>query len=345
MSRAARERRVFFVEEPVFDGDADRLELHEVAPSLITAVPHLRRENDRSADDAQRVLLDELRARFSIRAPIRWFYNPLALAFARHVNGGPTVYDCMDELTGFKGAHPELGRWEADLPRTADVVFTGGQSLYEAKRHRHANVHAFPSSVDREHFARARSGEAVEPEDQAHLPRPRIGYFGVIDERMDLELLAGLAEAQPERQVVMIGPVVKIDPASLPRRRNLHYLGQKRYEELPSYIAGWDVAILPFALNDATRFISPTKTLEYMAAGRTIVSTPIRDVVRPYGERGLVRIADRERFADAVEAALEERGTEAAIARQSAADAWLAGTSWDRTWSAMDALIRRLDAA
>ncbi len=169
---------------------------------------------------------------------------------------------------------------------------------------RDPNVYAFPSSVDNAHFARARGAQLSDPLDQRHLPGPRLGYFGVIDERLDLDLLAKIADADSTWQVVMVGPVVKINPDDLPRRPNIHYLGQKTYDELPAYLAGWDVALMPFALNEATRFISPTKTLEYLAAGKPIVSTAIRDVVTPYGEKSLVRIADHETFALQIEDAL-----------------------------------------
>ena len=172
----------------------------------------------------------------------------------------------------------------------ADLVFTGGQSLYEAKRGQHPRVFAFPSSVDAAHFARARRA-TDDPADQAAIPHPRLGFFGVIDERMDLDLLAAIADARPDWHLVIIGPVVKVDPASYRERANIHYLGKKDYQELPGYLAGWDVALLPFAINESTRFISPTKTPEYLAAGKPVVSTPIRDVVRPYGMRGLVHIA------------------------------------------------------
>jgi UDP-galactopyranose mutase len=244
----------------------------------------------------------------------------------------------MDELAAFAGAPPELTRLERDLFARADVVFTGGHTLYEAKRSSHHNVHAFPSSVDVAHFARARAGVA-DPADQRTIPRPRLGYFGVIDERMDYELLRGVAAARPEWQIVLIGPTAKVDPASLPVAGNLHYLGPKLYADLPEYIAGWDVAILPFARNDATRFISPTKTPEYLAAGKPVVSTSIRDVVRPYGDLRLARIADTtDAFVAAVEAALAENADE----RRRAADAFLANLSWDRTWSAMRQLMEQV---
>jgi glycosyltransferase involved in cell wall biosynthesis len=241
----------------------------------------------------------------------------------------------MDELSAFANAPAALKALEAELFRRASVVFTGGQSLYEAKRKAHHNVHPFPSSVDVEHFAAARQ-MTVDPADQAPLARPRLGFFGVIDERMDIDLIAGVAAARPAWQIVLLGPVVKVDPTVLPRRPNIRYLGPKSYAELPGYIAGWDVALLPFARNDATRYISPTKTPEYLAAGKPVVSTSIRDVVRPYGQSGLVRIADDvDAFVRACEAALAED----ASARMRDADAFLRQTSWDGTWARMRNLV------
>jgi UDP-galactopyranose mutase len=262
----------------------------------------------------------------------------MAVPFTNHLTACAIVYDCMDELSAFAHAPAALKRNESELLRRAHLVFTGGQSLYEAKRDAHPNVHAFPSSVDVAHFAQARQ-ITTDPPDQASIARPRLGFFGVIDERMDIDLVAGVAAARPDWQLVMLGPVVKIDPAVLPRPGNVHYLGAKKYDELPRYIAGWDVALLPFARNDATRYISPTKTPEYMAAGKPVVSTSIRDVVRPYGQQGLVRIADTvDTFVAACEAALAE---DAAVRRREA-DAFLRQTSWDGTWARMR---RLLDAA
>jgi UDP-galactopyranose mutase len=341
MVRCARGGRVLFVEEPIFDADAPHVTTHEVAPQLATAVPHMPRGTALAAVWALlRELLDELLERRGVRVPLLWFYTPMALRFAAHVEASAVVYDCMDELSGFHGAPPELRLRERELFERADIVFTGGHSLYEAKRAHHPRVHAFPSSVEAEHFASARGGDLSDPHDQRSIPRPRLGFFGVIDERLDRELIALLADVHREWHIVLVGPVVKIDPATLPRRANVHYLGQKRYEDLPSYIAGWDAAILPFALNEATRFISPTKTLEYLAAGKPVVSTPIHDVVRPYGERGLARIGSGMDFVRAVEQVLAERGTSAEAARRDAGDAYVASTSWDRTWSDMVSLIR-----
>jgi glycosyltransferase involved in cell wall biosynthesis len=349
LSRFARTRRVFFIEEPLpLTGGSPHLEVSPRQAGLQVVVPRLPAHL--TAFEADRLAAELLRAFFEqegVRDFVLWYYTPMALGTADRLPPAlATVYDCMDELSAFRGAPPELLLREAELLQRADLLFTGGPSLYEAKRRQHGSVHLFPSSVDVEHFAQARQPLA-DPPDQASVPRPRLGFFGVLDERLDTDLLAGVAELRPAWQLVLVGPLAKIEPSALPRRPNIHYLGQKPYAELPQYLAGWDVALLPFARNAATRFISPTKTPEYLAAGRPVVSTSIADVVRPYGEQGLVRIADEpEGFVSAVEAALaEEQGR-----RRARADAFLAGTSWELTWSAMDALVgqlleRRLDAA
>jgi len=263
----------------------------------------------------------------------------MALAFTQHIKPRAVVYDCMDELSLFHGAPPVLKEREALLLKQADVVFAGGHSLYEYKRShsQHRNIHPFPSSVDVSHFGQARAALA-DPADQAEIPHPRVGFFGVIDERTDLALLAELADLRPELQLVMVGPVVKISPDALPRRANLHWLGGKSYQELPAYLAGWGGAMLPFARNDATRFISPTKTPEYLAAGKPVVSTSITDVIRPYGREGLAWIADTAgEFAAAIDEALRSDP----ISRIAHADAFLASMSWDRTWSGMWTHVQR----
>ncbi|HKR01768.1 MAG TPA: glycosyltransferase family 1 protein [Pyrinomonadaceae bacterium] len=337
LSRFAKERRVFFVEEPIFGEERMHLDVTTRDCGVHVVVPRLPREleGSDSLESVQRAMIDRLFADHMIAEPVLWYYTPMTMPWTRHLPRAATVYDCMDELSAFKGAPRALKDREAELFKHADLVFTGGHSLYEAKRDRHRNVFAFPSSIDAPHFAQARC-IAEEPADQASIPHPRLGFFGVIDERMDIELLDGVALARPDWHLVIIGPVVKIDPATLPRRANIHYLGGKSYTELPSYLSGWDVALLPFALNESTRFISPTKTPEYLAAGRAVVSTSIRDVVRPYGEQGMVRIADTpEEFVAAIEASLNEDAT----ARMREVDAFLAQTSWDQTWGRMAELI------
>lgn len=348
MTRFASERRVFFFEEPIFDAARPQLQLRRDGDVRVV-VPHLpaaMQGDAQSTHDATRELLRGLCIEWRIDRPVCWYYTPMALNFARALTPAAVVYDCMDELSAFKGAPPELLTLEEELFELADVVFTGGHSLHEAKRTRHPRVYPFPSSVDVAHFAKARAVEQ-EPGDQASIPHPRIGFFGVIDERMDIALLGELAAAHPEWHLVMLGPVVKISEDSLPKLPNIHYLGMKQYEELPAYLSGWEVALLPFAMNESTKFISPTKTPEYLAAGCHVVSTPVRDVVRPYGEQRMVAIASTAaEFGDAIAGALAATDAE----WRARVDKYLGQLSWDRTWADMrtlveDALRRRATAA
>jgi glycosyltransferase involved in cell wall biosynthesis len=334
MTRFARERRTFFFEEPIFDASEPQLEMKRVSDNLIVVTPHLPEADHDATIARQKQVLDRLLHDFAVKDPVLWFYTPMALQFAPHIKPLLTVYDCMDELSHFDGAHPEIVQHEKQLFSRADLVFTGGHSLWEAKKQHHPRVYPFPSSVEADHFKQARRIKE-QPADQASIPGPRIGFFGVIDERMDLELIAKVADERPDWHLVMLGPVVKIDPKSLPKRDNIHWLGGKKYDELPHYLAGWDVAMMPFALNNSTKFISPTKTLEYLAAGKPVVSTAIRDVVRPYGEKGLVRIGDKDTFVSEIAGALAEDGS----IRRQAADAHVAQTSWDHTFKKMSALI------
>ncbi len=335
MSRFAKTGRVFYIEEPVISEGAARFETTARDGGVTVVVPHVPREKIANTAGVLRPLIDRMFREHRIGAHYLWIYTPMAVEWTRHLRPRAVIYDCMDELSAFKGAPPGLKENEKELLAWADIVFTGGRSLFEAKRHQHPSVYCFPSSVDVAHFASARSVRS-EPDDQARIPGPRLGYFGVIDERMDLELLAKVADARPDWHFVMLGPVVKIDRVDLPQRANIHFLGMKKYEQLPSYIAGWDVAILPFARNEATRFISPTKTPEYLAAGRPVVSTSIRDVVNPYGDLGLAHIADdAPAFVAAVEAALAEDPQK----RLKQVDAVLSLNSWARTWGRMAELI------
>ncbi|HEY9761500.1 MAG TPA: glycosyltransferase family 1 protein [Trichocoleus sp.] len=340
LTRCAQGQRTFFIEEPIVEfADSWWLDISRRDCGVWVVTPHIPEfVNDELAIAMQRSLIDELFAECAIANPVLWYYTPMALAFTGHLQPCATVYDCMDELSAFKGAPPALREFEKQLFKRADLVFTGGHSLYEAKQHQHASVHAFPSSIEVAHFSQARDLTS-DPADQADIPHPRLGFYGVIDERMDLELLDGIAQARPDWQLVIIGPVVKISPEDLPSHPNIHYLGGKSYQELPHYLAGWDVAILPFALNESTRFISPTKTPEYLAAGKPVVSTSIRDVVRPYGQQNLVHIADTvEDFVAAAEKAMQQAHQDAEWRQK--VDAFLANTSWDKTWSQMHGLIK-----
>ena len=339
MSRFARTHQVIYWEEPLFEaGGEPRLQLETDSEHGVTVATPLLPEGIQPADVEAilRRLLDEVVASRPGEL-VRWYYTPMMLTFSGHLHAACTVYDCMDELANFRFAPPELTALERELLASADVVFTGGHSLFEAKRDLHPNIHPFPSSVDRRHFAQARAGLA-DPEDQAVAPRPRLGFYGVIDERMDLGLLAALADAHPEWSLMMVGPVVKIDPVNLPRRPNIFYLGAKTYDQLPSYLAGWDVALMPFAINESTRFISPTKTPEYLAGGKPVVSTPVIDVVRHYGHLGGVGIAgDPQGFVKGCELALDL--AEASPDWLSQVDEALADLSWDRTQAQMASLI------
>lgn len=338
LSRFAKNGRVYFFEEPIFSDKPSRLEISRRNDNLTVVVPHIS-DFDREVFpdvETQRELLNQLIAQENINDFVLWFYTPMALDFADHLKPLATVFDCMDELSAFKFAPPELIENERRLLERADLVFTGGQSLYEAKKDKHERVFAFPSSIDVLHFSEARN-ISEEPNDQQFIPHPRIGYCGVIDERLDLDLLAKTADLRPDWQFIMIGPVVKISENDLPRRDNIHYLGGKDYKELPAYMSGWDVAMMPFALNESTRFISPTKTPEYLAAGLPVISTAIRDVVRPYHEKGLVYIVGSpEDFSSAITKALQEHS----VARVKKADEFLANNSWDKTWAEMNRLIK-----
>jgi glycosyltransferase involved in cell wall biosynthesis len=339
LTRAARDYDVVFVEEPYFrDGAEPALERYTSPEGVMVVAPVLPWGLDSvQVTRAQRRLVTALVEELEAERIIAWYYTPMALPFTRHLSTDVVVYDNMDELSAFLGAPPRTIALERELLRRADVVFTGGVSLYEAKKGRHPNIHPFPSSIDKAHFGLARSYAGEEPADQKGIPGPRLGFFGVIDERMDLELVARMADLRPEWRFMMIGPVVKIEPASLPQRPNLHWLGGKSYAELPSYLAGWDLGVMPFAINEATRFISPTKTPEFLAAGKPVVSTPIADVVRSYGRQNLVAIAQTaEEFVARAEALMAAPRAE----WLSAVDRCLAALSWDRTWGEMDALIR-----
>ena len=341
LTRFARTAPVVVWEEPIDAEDGASPSLHIrpaadcAAVTLVTPrLPHGGSEDERNALLKQ--LLDGYLAS-NTRRFVAWYYTPMMLPFSRHLDPACTVYDAMDELANFRFAPPMLLELERELLERADVVFTGGYSLYEAKKQRHGNVHPFPSSVDRAHFAQAR-GAMTDPADQAGLAHPRLGFYGVFDERIDLDLIAAVADARPDWQLVMVGPVVKISEDELPRRANIHWLGGRSYAELPAYLSGWDVALMPFAINAATRFISPTKTPEYLAAGVPVVSTPIRDVKRHYERVAGVRIAGTtEQFI---------AGCEAQLALRKSGDRWLAEVdgllstmSWDITQARMAALI------
>ncbi|WP_222829257.1 glycosyltransferase [Terriglobus saanensis] len=340
MTRYQNMARVLFLEEPIHaDEPKPRLNIAVQEGGVEVLTPFLPHGmHGAEAIDAQRILLDEYLSAQTMERLVAWYYTPMALLFSRHLSPDVLVFDCMDELSGFDGAPPELVALEQEIFERADIVFVGGQSLFESKKKQHTNAHLFASSIDAQHFAKARVVQS-DPEDQRGIPHPRIGFYGVLDERLDRELLAEAARLRPEWQFILIGPVVKIREEDLPRAANLHYLGQKSYPELPGYLAGWDAAMLPFARNASTRFISPTKTPEYLAAGKPTISTPIHDVVQPYGALGLVHIGSTaEEFCAAIDASVAESDA-AWLAK---VDSFLANMSWDKTFSGMREQILRV---
>ena len=346
MGRFAKTMPVTYWEEPIPAPPGEGASVH-ARPARdypnVTIVTPLLPKGCAGADEvaALKLLLDTYIAKLPGKF-VSWYYTPMMLPFSRHLEPIATIFDVMDELSAFRFAPQELLNLETELLERSDVVFTGGYSLYEAKKKRHGNVHPFPSSVDRKHFGTARSVLA-DPADQAGIARPRLGFYGVIDERIDLELIAAVADARPEWQLVMVGPVVKIAEHELPRRANIHWLGGKSYDELPTYLSGWDVALMPFAINESTRFISPTKTPEYLAAGKPVVSTPIRDVKRHYERVAGVNIAATpDQFVAACERALVLAAGKGEWLAE--VDLLLADMSWDITQARMAKLIEAVAA-
>ena len=344
MSRAAKLRRVFYFEEPVITTMHDKLSVHVDDINQVTVITPQLKEGSApivQEDFNRRMseLVDHFIEQNKINDYIAWYYAPMALAFTKHLTPRVVIYDCMDELSAFKFAPAELVEYEKMLLSKADLVFTGGNRLYQAKKAFHNNIHPFPSAIDKLFFFPART-RMIESADQIRIPHPRLGFFGVIDERFDIDLVGKMASLRPEWHFVFIGPVVKIEESALPKNENIHYLGMKDYKELPGYISGWDLCIMPFAINASTEFISPTKTPEFLAAGKRVISTPIHDVVNPYGADGLVGIADTaEGFIEIAEYDLSEKEDPLWLGK---VDQYLSTISWDKTWANMDKHIDTL---
>lgn len=336
LTRFAKYMRVFYIEEPVY-GDSDYCDVTQPDENIWIVVPHLIDNLTEQDNTARRKdLLSNFFLEKAIKEYIFWYYTPMSLFVSDIFDPKLVIYDCMDELSAFKFAPARLKESETKLFKKADLVFTGGYSLYEAKKHNHNQIYPFPSSIDKEHFQQARFITS-DPQDQMFIPHPRFGFYGVIDERMNLDLLKTVAQQRPQWHFVIIGPVVKIDQESLPVLPNIHYLGSKSYQELPAYLAGWDISMIPFSLNESTRFISPTKTPEYLSAGKPVISSSIQDVVNPYGLNKLVHLADTPE--DFITAAESELNTTDRTLWLSQVDTFLLENSWDNTWGQMVQLI------
>jgi glycosyltransferase involved in cell wall biosynthesis len=329
--RMSEQYRILFIEEPIpFDADEEKTaELTIISNNL-----HILKPRVHTIADIKYVLPVYVA---NTTVAYGWFYSSAFVYMLNELKFETVIYDCMDELTMFKHASELLKAQEIYLLSEADVVFTGGKSLYESKKQVHDNVHCFPSSVDQKHFAQAMNGIPL-PADLPVNGKPVVGYYGVIDERIDLNLLQTVAKKMPDVNFVMIGPVAKIDEADLPSGENIFYPGMKTYNELPAYLKGFDIALMPFALNDATKFISPTKTLEYMAANKPIVSTPIYDVVRDYKDSVAV-ISNADECVQAIRDILNHSAAEQKK-RQQQFEVILNNTSWDKTVKSMQEIIK-----
>ena len=339
LSRFSKITRLFYIEEPYFEDGPEQCQVTNSEENIWIVVPQLSRGlSEAEIVSHQEKLLTDFFVKMSIEKYLFWYYTPMSLSFSKGFHPQLVVYDCMDELSAFKFAPQSLKDNEQELLKMADLVFTGGYSLYEAKKDLHPSIYAFPSSIDKEHFSKARSAD-IEPADQSGISQPKIGFYGVIDERLNIDLVGEMASRKPEWNFIIIGPVVKIDQATLPRFSNIYYLGSKSYQELPSYLSGWNVAIIPFALNESTRYISPTKTPEYLSAGKPVVSTSIRDVVHDYGHTEFVHIADTaEGFIEAISKELSETDRSSWTSR---VDEFLQNNSWNNTWDEMVRLINQ----
>nr|MBA4167523.1 glycosyltransferase family 1 protein [Chitinophagaceae bacterium] len=330
MTRLSAHFRIFYIEEPFFHAETDNYS-DSIQDNVHIIRMHLKGDpQEENVNERQQRIIRNLFITNKMHDYLLWYYTPMALRISSSLEPVAIVYDCMDELSAFRFAPPALKHLERELMSRASIVFTGGHSLYAAKKHQHPNIHSFPSSIDKKHFMQARNVKK-QPEDQASIPHPRFGFYGVIDERFDIELIREVAEKRPDWQIVLVGPVVKIDPATLPRNPNIHYLGGKSYNELPSYLGGWDIAMVSFALNESTKFISPTKTPEYLAGGRPVISTSIKDVVETYGKNQLVHIADTsDQFIELAEKELAQKDKKKWLQK---VDKFISEDSWDNTVS------------
>jgi glycosyltransferase involved in cell wall biosynthesis len=330
ISRFSSTMKVLFIEEPII---LDNAKGNSGNLIVVTKTLHVLQPNAKDIESIAAVIPGYVKNK---TIPIGWFYSASFSPLLEQLHFETVVYDCMDELSLFKGAPSHLINQEKYLMAYADIIFTGGKSLYESKKQYHSNVYCFPSSVDEEHFAQALNGIEVAA-DIANLPSPIVGYYGVIDERIDLQLLHETSKKLPDVSFVMIGPLAKIEDADLPKGKNIHYLGMKSYNELPSYLKAFDIAMMPFALNDATKYISPTKTLEYMAAGKPIISTKITDVVRDYSDSVSV-IENADEFCSAIKSLFYKKDI---LAAERGYDKILEKTSWNATADKMKSIIKK----
>lgn len=335
LSRLARHFEVLFVEEPMKSRGRSWLAAGHVAPGVTVLKPHTAVDtigfHDDQLSQLQPLISDYLRDH-GIDDYLAWICTPMALPLLADLAPRAVVYDCMEELSARADAPKQMRQREKALLNMADLVLAAGPGLHEAKRRLHPRVMCLPNGVDAQHFAPQRTTANIDAmlgaeHIQGRIPGPRLGFFGAIDECVDLELIAALADADPHWQLIMIGPVLPVDSPALPQRSNIHWLGPQPYALLPQLVADWDVCLLPFALNEATRSFCPTNTLEYMAAEKPVVSTGVHDVITMYGD--VVRIGHQhDGFIECCRWALSESAFKRSE-RVSEMSAVVAHHSWD----------------
>lgn len=333
LSRLAGRWRVVVVEEPRHAPGAMRLEIFEAAPHLTVLTPHTPVDAEGFQDSQTAALKWLLRQYVDARGlhlDAIWLTTPMALPLANAMGADCLVYDCMEEPSAGSSTPMLVRQREAALMHQAALVLAGGPALFKVRKSLHTHAHCLPSGVDMAHFSPVKlkpTGPLVRRahELQSGLPRQRLGFAGIIDARLDLNIITALAESHPGWSLIMVGPIVGLDAARLPRRPNIHWLGPQSYELLPYLMAGWDLAMMPFVLDESTRFLNPVQALESMAAGLPVVGTPLLDVQALYFPT--VTIASPEGFVAACEDVLAEGTLERCarlvdIARRAVRHSW-----------------------
>lgn len=335
LSRQSKHRRVYYFEDPLYGlTEEPKIQVKETSENVLIVTPYLPSRTDpQRTNQILTRLIDELIYDEEILDFSLWYYDPLALGFSRHLLPQNIIFDCMDELFSHNQPNSELLKeLETELIYKSDLIFMNGHTLYQSKKHLHKNIHFLPSSIDLHHFSQARH-RLTEPDDQVYIPHPRIGFYGVIDQRVDLELIQKIAEQRPSYQFIIVGPIINIDSKRLPLQNNIHFLGKKDYDTLPLYIAGWDCTIMPYYLNEYTQYTSPAKTLELLAAGKPIVSTPLPDIIYPYQKEKIVHTADTpENFIAKIDLAMNEKTDPSWIDR---VESYLEDNNWDSIFNRM----------
>lgn len=334
LSRYGRYRRVYYFEEPLFGmTEIPRLHIKETPDNVLVVVPHIPTKGSPQELNLQLAkLLDELIEDEEIIEYSLWYYTPMALNFTRHLKPQNIIFDLMDELINFYEDKRQLGLLEKELTDNADLVFMNGRTLFNSKKHLNSNIHELPSSIDFKHFSLARQ-KLIEPDDQVHIPHPRIGFYGVIDQRVDLEIIGKIAELEPLYQFIVLGPIINVKTSELPIRNNIHFLDKKDYHALPLYLAGWDCVFMPYRLDDSTKLFSPAKILEFLAAGKPVVASPLPDIIYSYKGKELIHLAKSpEEFIKKINLALQENRNEEWITK---IDSFLQDQNWDDLFSKM----------